>query len=68
MAKELTLTFEWDGKTVNKETSGFEGKSCTAETAFIEEALNGRNKKLKKKSEYYRAEVKERTDRLRDRS
>ena len=36
---EIILTFEWDGKTVHKETKNFSGKSCTAETGFIEETL-----------------------------
>jgi hypothetical protein len=50
--KEIVLTFEWDGKTVHKETNGFEGKACTEETAFVEEALRGRNQKRKFKAEY----------------
>ena len=39
--KEITLTFEWDGQTVHKETKGFKGKSCAKETQFIDEALGG---------------------------
>jgi hypothetical protein len=58
MAKEIVLTFEWDGKTVHKETFGFEGKACTEETAFIEEALRGRNQKRKFKAEALRHQVK----------
>jgi hypothetical protein len=50
----LLLTFEWDGKTVHKETSGFEGKKCTEITKFIEDALNGTDKKITFKPEFYR--------------
>ena len=48
----MILTFEWDGKTVKKETSGFEGKTCEEKTAFIEEALSGQNLKRRRKPEY----------------
>jgi hypothetical protein len=53
---EVKITFEWDGETVNKETSGFNGKSCTEVTAFIEDALAGKDQKRTFKSEYYRQE------------
>jgi len=59
---ELTITFNWDG-TVQKETSGFEGKSCTEKTAFIEEALKAKDEKRTFKSEYYQQPVK--TERIR---
>ena len=49
---KLNLIFEWDGKTVHKETTGFTGKSCTEQTKFIEEALNGQNQKRRYKAEY----------------
>jgi xanthine dehydrogenase iron-sulfur cluster and FAD-binding subunit A len=61
---EMILTFEWDGKTVNKETIGFTGKTCTEKTAFIEEALHGKNLKRSFKKEYVQADQ-QRTDRLR---
>lgn len=48
----MTLTFEWDGKTVHKETSGFEGEACVKETAFIEKALGGKASNRKYKDEY----------------
>jgi len=60
---EIVLTFEWDGKTVHKETSGFTGKSCVDKTKQIEEALNGQNLKRKFKSEYT-AREQQRTDRI----
>ena len=47
---ELTLIFD-NGK-VLKETSGFEGKSCTETTAFVEEILNAKNQKITFKREY----------------
>lgn len=59
---ELILTFEWDGKTVKKETSGFSGESCVEKTKFIERAL-GNGKKRQFKEEYYE---KEREDKLHD--
>ena len=49
---ELILTFDWDGKTVHKETKGFTGKECVSKTKFIEEALGTVGDK-KFKSEYY---------------
>lgn len=49
---ELTLIFD-KGK-VLKETSGFEGKSCTETTAFVEEILNAKNQKVTFKPEYSR--------------
>lgn len=60
MAKEITLVFEWDGKTVHKETSGFSGKSCTEETKFIEEELSGgKVKNLRLKAAYNKRTIRE---------
>ena len=50
--KKLTLTFEWDGKTVHKDAEGFTGSSCMTETEFIEAAL-GQSVKMETKPEYY---------------
>lgn len=50
--KLLILTFENDGKTVHKETSGFVGKDCEDVTAFIENAL-GTVTEHTRKREYY---------------
>jgi hypothetical protein len=49
---EVILTFEWDGKTVNKDAIGFTGKTCTEKTDFIEQALGATNQKKKFKPEY----------------
>jgi hypothetical protein len=49
---EVTLTFEWDGKTVHKETKGFTGKACTEKTKFLDDAL-GTVQDRKYKAEYY---------------
>lgn len=49
---EMTLTFEWDGKTVHKETKGFKGKACVEKTAFVEKALGGHDMKRKLKPSY----------------
>lgn len=51
--QEVVLTFNWDG-TVEKEAIGFEGKSCTELTAFIEKALGAKNEKKRFKPEYLR--------------
>ena len=51
---EVILTFEWDGKTVNKEAIGFDGKTCTEQTDFIEKALGAGNQKRRFKPEYLR--------------
>jgi len=59
MAKEITLVFEWDGKTVHKETSGFTGKSCTDETKFVEEELGGKVTKRKFKAAYNKQAITE---------
>jgi len=48
---EMILTFEWDGKTVHKETKHFEGESCVKETAFIEKSLGGHDLKRKMKAD-----------------
>lgn len=50
---EMILTFEWDGKTVHKETKGFKGKECTERTAFVEKALGGHDMKRTLKDSYY---------------
>jgi len=49
---QLILTFEWDGKTVHKETKGFVGKQCVEKTEFIEGAL-GKPQKRSMKADYY---------------
>jgi hypothetical protein len=54
---ELILTFEWDG-TVKKETKGFTGSECTSKTKFIDEALGGKTKNLRKKAIYYESKEK----------
>jgi hypothetical protein len=51
---EVILTFEWDGKTVNKEAIGFDGKTCIEQTDFIEKALGAVNQKRRFKPEYLR--------------
>lgn len=61
---EIILTFEWDGKTVSKEAIGFEGKSCTEKTDFIEQALGAKNQKKRFKPEYMRQAVKQKDNRL----
>jgi hypothetical protein len=35
---EIMLVFKWDG-TVQKETRGFEGKSCVDKTKFLDDAI-----------------------------
>ena len=50
---ELKLTFEWDGVTVHKETTGFTGKDCESVTDFIEKALGGRDMKRTRKETYF---------------
>jgi len=49
---EMTMTFEWDGETVHKETSGFEGKECISKTKKFEDSL-GDTGHRKLKSEFY---------------
>jgi hypothetical protein len=49
---ELKLTFEWDGQTVHKETTGFTGKDCESLTSFIEKALGGKETKRTRKAEF----------------
>jgi hypothetical protein len=51
--KYLILTFENDGKTVHKETTGFVGKDCEDVTAFIENALSANVTEHTRKREYY---------------
>lgn len=55
---ELILTFEWDGKTVHKETTGFTGKQCTELTSFVEASLKAKNEKKTFKPEYLKTEKK----------
>ena len=49
---EMILTFEWDGKTIHKETKGFSGNDCVKKTKFLEDAL-GTAGTRKLKAEYY---------------
>jgi len=53
---EILLTFEWDGKTVHKQTKGFKGSDCVSKTKFIEDALGAPVGERKKTSEYYETE------------
>jgi hypothetical protein len=50
---QIKITFEWDGETVHKETTGFKGKDCESVTAFIEKCLGGKDIKRKRKESYY---------------
>jgi|WetSurMetagenome_2_1015567.scaffolds.fasta_scaffold225446_3 hypothetical protein len=50
----LILTFNKDGS-VEKETTGFNGKSCTEVTQFIEKALGAVNENKRFKPEYTRS-------------
>ena len=63
--RKVVVTFDWDGKGIHKETFGFEGKACTEETAFLEEALRGRNQKRKFKAEYLRRQKSKVSQRVR---
>jgi len=47
------LTFENDGKTVHKATSGFQGADCEKLTDFIERALNASVTEKERTREYY---------------
>ena len=47
---EIVLTFEWDGETVHKETSGYTGNACVQKTAWVENSL-GKGGKHKMKAE-----------------
>ena len=47
----VILTFNWDG-TVEKEAIGFEGKSCSEQTDFLEKALGAKNQNKRFKPEY----------------
>ena len=49
---EILLTFEWDGITVHKETSGFQGNECVSKTKWVEKAL-GTAGERKMKAEGY---------------
>lgn len=62
---EIIVTFEWDGKTVHKETKGFTGNECVSKTKFIEESLGNAGKR-KYKADYYKDKDEEQnSDRLR---
>jgi len=50
--KEIKLTFKWDGKTVNKEVSGFQGNGCLSQTQFIDAAL-GTVQESEMKSDFF---------------
>lgn len=63
---EIILTFEWDGKTVKKETKDFVGKECVNQTKFLEEAL-GTTQERRYKAEYYETEKEEQKERQRSR-
>jgi hypothetical protein len=63
-SREIVVTFDWDGKGVHKETFGFEGKACTEETKFVEDALKGSNLKRKFKAEYLRSKREVTTQRI----
>jgi len=54
----LIMDFEWDGKTVHKETTGFTGKQCTELTSFIEESLKATKQKKTFKPEYVKTDKK----------
>ena len=62
---ELIMVFEWDGKTVHKETKGFTGSSCVKATKFIDEAL-GEAGTIRKKTEFYEQESESEQERLRN--
>jgi len=50
---EILLTFERDGKTVHKETSGFKGKDCESLTEFLDQALGATDLERIHTREYY---------------
>jgi len=50
----LIMVFEWDGKTVHKETKNFEGKNCVNATDFIDKALSASDKQTTFKPEYHK--------------
>jgi len=60
---EIILTFEWDGKTVLKETKGFTGSQCVSKTKFLEDDL-GKPVNRRKKIEYYENKEKNKEDKL----
>jgi len=62
---DLILTFEWDGKTIHKETKGFTGSTCVSDTKFIEEAL-GKASNRKYKAEYYEQETQSESERVKN--
>jgi hypothetical protein len=59
MSEEILLTFEWDGKTVHKQTTGFTGSDCVSKTKFIEDALGATEGERRKTSEYYETKEEE---------
>jgi hypothetical protein len=50
--KKITLTFKWDGKTVEKDVEGFEGGGCITATDFINKALGSTEEEQMKPSYY----------------
>lgn len=36
---EIIMIFDWDGKTIRKDTKGFLGEECVSKTKFLEDAL-----------------------------
>ena len=61
---EMILVFEWDGKTVHKETKGFVGTDCVTKTKFIEDAL-GKGGSRKYKTEYHDESTNQESKRVR---
>jgi hypothetical protein len=59
---EVILTFE--GEKIIKETIGFEGSDCVAETAFIMEGLQAKQTSRKLKPEYANGNKKIKGERL----
>lgn len=55
---KMLLVFEWDGKTIRKETKGFKGQECVKKTSFIEESL-GDAKQRKYTNEFFTESNKE---------
>ena len=53
--REIKLTFEWDGETVNKEVNGFTGQGCLGATDFIDSAI-GKVANTEFKQEFYAPE------------
>ena len=62
---EIILTFEWDGKTIHKETKGFTGKQCVDKSKYLEDSLGGAGER-KYKVEYYARQQEESRARTRN--